>query len=92
MLKIVVTVAALAIAGGSTCALAGPCGAQKQAMGKDTSKVDPATTGQTSPGAKAESPGTVGAMKNAQGGSFTANGKSPTGADEKNGGPSKGDC
>jgi hypothetical protein len=57
----------------STAVFAAPCAtgtAGKSAASEKSSKVDGASTGNVSPGAKAESPGTVGAMNNA--GSNTA--------------------
>ncbi|MHC2018600.1 hypothetical protein [Methylobacterium sp. CM6247] len=53
----------------SAMAFAAPCATGstadgKAAMNDKSSKVDPGATGNVSPGAKAESPGTVGAMNN----------------------------
>ena len=60
----------------SSTAIAAPCSTGTTVTSnKDASKastVDPSTTGKTSPGAKAESPGTVGAMNNAGAGGSTA--------------------
>ena len=74
MIKTLV-VASLIVFGTSAAAWAGPCAAKNQAKGSASSAVDPASTAKTTPGTKAESPGTVGAMNNAGGGSFTSDGK-----------------
>ncbi len=59
--------AGLFLLAGTLGAAAGPCApgqtAQNQKMDK-SSTVDPPATASVSPGAKAESPGTVGAMQN----------------------------
>ena len=63
----------------SSAAFAAPCSTGTTVgRGTDASKasnVDPSTTAKTSPGAKAESPGTVGAMSNA--GSVASTATSP---------------
>ena len=49
------------------------CGSMpKTANGNTTSNVDPATEKAATPGSRPSTPGTVGAMDNAGGGSFTA--------------------
>ena len=65
-------IVSLAFAG---AAQAAPCAAKTQAKGPATSNVDPSSEVNKTPGAKAESPGTVGAMNSAGGGSFTSDGK-----------------
>ena len=83
-------IAVLALSGPALAA--GPCG-DKQTTGPSTSKVDPASTQKVTPGAKAESPGAVGAMNKAEGGSFTSDGKPQTpGSSMANGGPAKDGC
>ncbi|MCJ2057757.1 hypothetical protein MKL09_14475 [Methylobacterium sp. J-048] len=53
----------------STAAFAAPCATgttvTRDKEASKASNVDPSTTAKTSPGAKSESPGTVGAMNNA---------------------------
>ena len=75
MLKLMSATALMLALGATGPAWAGPCAAKDQAKGPASSAVDPASTAKTTPGAKAESPGTVGAMNNAGGGSFTSDGK-----------------
>lgn len=75
MLKMISATVLVLSMGTTGAAWAGPCAAQDQAKGSASSAVDPASTAKTTPGAKAESPGTVGAMNNAGGGSFTSDGK-----------------
>ena len=73
----------------SGAAQAAPCAAKTQASGPSTSAVDPASNVNKTPGAKAESPGTVGAMNSAGGGSFTSDGK-PTKQQGPTAGPDSG--
>ncbi|BAQ44128.1 MULTISPECIES: hypothetical protein [Methylobacterium] len=57
--------AGLFLLAGTLGAAAGPCAPGQTAQKMDkTSNVDPSATASVSPGAKAESPGTVGAMQN----------------------------
>ena len=76
MTKFTTLTGAAALILASSAAFAAPCstgttvGRDKDASAAST--VDPSTTAKTSPGAKAESPGTVGAMNNAGAASSTA--------------------
>ena len=91
-LGLVTTLALSGLALSGPALAAGPCG-DKQAAGPQSSKVDPASTSKVTPGAKAESPGTVGAMTSAEGGSFTADGKPQTpGSSMQHDGPAKDGC
>ncbi|WP_048433280.1 hypothetical protein [Methylobacterium platani] len=57
--------AGLFLLAGTFAASAGPCAPGQTAQKTDkSSNVDPPATASVSPGAKAESPGTVGAMQN----------------------------
>ena len=79
----------------SAMALAAPCAPGstadgKAAMNDKSSKVDPGATGNVSPGAKAESPGTVGAMNNV--GANTATSRPRTSPKQQDGKPHRGGC
>ncbi|MGE7418518.1 hypothetical protein [Methylobacterium tarhaniae] len=57
--------AGLFLIAGTVAAAAGPCAPGQTAQKMDkSSNVDPPATASVTPGAKAESPGTVGAMQN----------------------------
>ncbi|GJE58232.1 hypothetical protein [Methylobacterium trifolii] len=76
MTKITTLAGAAAVLLMSSAAFAAPC-STGTTVGNDkntnkSSTVDPKATGNTSPGAKAESPGTVGAMNNAGSAASTA--------------------
>lgn len=65
MKRLTVIGACAVLIAGTVAAAAGPCAPGQTAQKMDkTSNVDPSATATVSPGAKAESPGTVGAMQN----------------------------
>lgn len=76
MIKHTTLAGAIALVFVSSTAFAAPCATGTTVSRNDdaskASNVDPSTTAKTSPGGKAESPGTVGAMNNAGSASTTA--------------------